>query len=352
MVYDVIIVGGGPAGLTAGVYARTRKLSTLILEAQATGGQLEWLYPTKSVYDYPSYIAIEGGELAQLFVLHSRESGAEIRPEEVVDVQRQASGFKLATRQGSAYEGRSIILAMGMGLLEPKRLGVPGEAEFESNGVEYRVRDRREFKGKRVVVVGGGDSALEIALEIVAAAKKVILVHRREEFRAMEKNVEAVMESPIQVLFNAEVTSLEGDGKVERAVVYDNRTLKKNVLDIDAVIVKIGFEPKTTSLPPCPRAREPPCRRRWRIPSDGRPAPMPPSGSGPARASCAARNPRRGRGRRTGAGRWPGGLRRTCRGVCYSRSRAPMPRAGRVPRGPRGRRACRRERTRPRPAGT
>src|SRR5438034_1113482 len=183
MVYDVIVVGGGPAGLTAGVYARTRKLSTLILEAQATGGQLEWLYPTKSVYDYPSYIAIEGGELAQLFVLHSRESGAEIRTEEVVDVQRQASGFKLATRQGNAYEGRSIILAMGMGLLEPKRLGVPGEAEFESNGVEYRVRDRREFKGKRVVVVGGGDSALEIALEIVAAAKKVILVHRRDGLR-------------------------------------------------------------------------------------------------------------------------------------------------------------------------
>jgi len=166
-----------------------------------------------------------------------------------VDVQRQASGFKLTTREGNAYEARSIILAMGMGLLEPKRLGVPGEAEFESNGVEYRVRDRREFKGKRVVVVGGGDSALEIALEIVAAAKKVILVHRREEFRAMEKNVEAVMESPIEVLFNAEVTSLEGDGKVERAVVYDNRTLKKTVLDVDAVIVNIGFEPKITPLP-------------------------------------------------------------------------------------------------------
>src|SRR2546425_620778 len=171
MVYDVIVVGGGPAGLTAGVYARTRKLSTLILEAQATGGQLEWLYPTKSVYDYPSYIAIEGGELAELFVLHSRESGAEIRAEEVVDVQRQASGFKLTTREGNAYEARSIILAMGMGLLEPKRLGVPGEAEFESNG------------------------------------------------------------------------------ELERAVVYDNRTLKKTVLDVDAVIVNIGFEPKITPLP-------------------------------------------------------------------------------------------------------
>src|SRR2546428_4579490 len=119
---------------------------------------------------------------------------------------------------------------MGMGLLEPKRLGVPGETEFESNGVEYRVRDRREFKGKRVVVVGGGDSALEIALEIVAAAKKVILVHRREEFRAMEKNVEAGMGSPSPVPLNAEGTRLEGDGEVGRAGVYDNPTPKKNIL--------------------------------------------------------------------------------------------------------------------------
>ena len=249
MVYDVIVVGGGPAGLTAGVYARTRKLSTLILEAQAVGGQLEWLYPTKSVYDYPSYIAIEGGELGQLFALHARESGAEMRAEEVVDIQRQPSGFKVATRQGNAYEGRTIILAMGMGLFEPKRLDVPGEAELEGSGVASRVRDWREYKDKRVVVVGGGDSALEIALEIVAPAKKVLLVHRRGEFRAMEKNVEAVLASPVQVLFNSEVTSIEGRGKVERAVVYDNRTLKKEVLEVDAVIVNIGFEPKVTPLP-------------------------------------------------------------------------------------------------------
>src|SRR5438309_8393281 len=146
MVFDVIIIGGGPAGLTAGVYARTRKLTTLILEAQAVGGQLEWLYPTKSVYDYPSYIAIEGGELAQLFVLHSRESGAELRSEEVVDIERQPSGFRVRTREGNAFETRTILLAMGMGLFEPKRLDVPGETELEGKGVEYRVRDRHEFK--------------------------------------------------------------------------------------------------------------------------------------------------------------------------------------------------------------
>src|SRR5207245_11170258 len=135
MVYDVIIVGGGPAGLTAGVYARTRKLSTLILEAQATGGQLEWLYPTKSVYDYPSYIAIEGGELAELFVLHSREGGAELRSEEVVDIQRAAGGFTVRTHGGTGHEGRARILAMGLRLLEPKRRHVPVGACTDDEGL-------------------------------------------------------------------------------------------------------------------------------------------------------------------------------------------------------------------------
>jgi thioredoxin reductase (NADPH) len=249
MVYDVVVVGGGPAGLTAGIYARTRSLSTLIVEAQAMGGQLAWLYPTKSVYDYPSYIAIEGGELGELLTMHARESGAEMAKGEVVDLRRDGQLFHVTTRDGATYQARAVILAMGMGLFEPKRLDIPGETELEGKGVTYHVRDRHEFRGKRVLIVGGGDSALECALEIVAAAKEVILVHRREEFRAMEKNVEAVNKAPIRISFNAELTSIEGDGHVERAVVYDNRTLKKTVFDVDAVLINIGFEPKITPLP-------------------------------------------------------------------------------------------------------
>ncbi len=249
MVYDVVVVGGGPAGLTAGIYARTRSLSTLILEAQAMGGQLAWLYPTKSVYDYPSYIAIEGGELGDLFTMHARESGAEMVAGEVVDLRREGQLFRLMTRDGQTFEARAIILALGMGLFEPKRLDIPGETELEGNGVTYQVKDRHEFRGRRVLIVGGGDSALEYALEIVASAKEVTLVHRRGEFRAMEKNVEAVSKVPIKIMFNAELTSIEGDGHVERAVVYDNRTLKKTVLDIDSVLINIGFEPKITPLP-------------------------------------------------------------------------------------------------------
>ncbi len=249
MVYDVVVVGGGPAGLTAGIYARTRSLSTLILEAQAMGGQLAWLYPTKSVYDYPSYIAIEGGELGELFTMHARESGAEMVGGEVVDLRRDGQIFRVTTRDGRTFEARAVILALGMGLFEPKRLDIPGETELEGNGVTYQVKDRHEFRDRRVLIVGGGDSALEYALEIVASAKEVTLVHRRGEFRAMEKNVEAVRKVPIKVMFNAELTSIEGDGHVERAVVYDNRTLKKTVLEIDSVLINIGFEPKITPLP-------------------------------------------------------------------------------------------------------
>jgi thioredoxin reductase (NADPH) len=249
MIYDVVIVGGGPAGLTAGIYARTRSLSTLILEAQAMGGQLAWLYPTKSVYDYPSYIAIEGGELGELFTMHARESGSEMVKGEVADLKRDGHLFHLTTREGSLYEARAVILAMGMGLFEPRRLDIPGETELEGKGVTYHVRDRHEFRGKRVLIVGGGDSALECALEIMAGAQQVILVHRRGEFRAMEKNVEAVNKAPIQVVFNAELTSIEGDGHVERAVVYDNRTLKKTIFEIDSALINIGFEPKITPLP-------------------------------------------------------------------------------------------------------
>jgi len=248
MVYDLIVVGGGPAGLTAGVYARTRNLDTLILEAEQLGGQLAWLYPTKSVYDYPSYIATEGGELGKLFVDHCRESGCEMREGEIVKgIARAGTNLKVKTNRAT-YEARAVLLALGNGLFNPRRLGVPGEDEFEGRGVHFRVRDRRDFRDLRVVVVGGGDSALEIVLEVVAGAKSVTLVHRRGEFRAMEKNVEAVLKSPVTVLRNSEVVAIEGGSRAEQVVIYNNVTLEKTVVPVDAVIVNIGFEPLRTRV--------------------------------------------------------------------------------------------------------
>lgn len=257
--YDLIVVGGGPSGLTAGLYARTRDLSTLILEAQpdAFGGQLTFLYPTKSVYDYPSYIAIEAEELGRLFVDHAREAGCEMRKgEEVVEVKRRKNGF-LVTTTKKTYQGRAVILALGFGLFEPKMLGVPGEAELEEKGVYYMIRDRRHFKGKRVVVVGGGDSALEAALQLVATAARVTIVHRRDVFRGMEKNVDAVRRAPIDLMMDSEVTAIEGNGWAQRAVVYNNQTLVRTVLDVDAVIVQVGFSPNLEKV------------KRWGIDLEG-----------------------------------------------------------------------------------
>ena len=172
MVHDLIVIGGGPAGLTAGVYGRTRNLSTLVLEAEEVGGQLSWLYPTKSVYDYPSYIAIEGHELGLLLVEHARVSGVEIREGETVEeVRRNHRGFEVRTNK-STHEGRAVIVAIGNGPFNPRVLEIPGETEHEGHGVHYRVRDRRAFKDHSVLVVGGGDSALEIALELVALRRR------------------------------------------------------------------------------------------------------------------------------------------------------------------------------------
>jgi thioredoxin reductase (NADPH) len=241
--YDLIVVGGGPSGLTAGLYARTHDLSTLILEARQFGGQLTILYPTKSVYDYPSYLAVEAEELGRLFTEHAKEAGCEMREgEEVVDLVRQKQGFLVRTTMGQ-YEGRSVILALGFGLFQSKMLNVPGEAEFEDKGVYYMIKDRRQFKGKRVLVVGGGDSALEGAIQLAATAAHVTVVHRRDLFRGMEKNVKAVQNLPIELLLNSEVTAIEGEGRAQRAIIYNNQTLERTVLEVDSIIVQVGYAP-------------------------------------------------------------------------------------------------------------
>jgi thioredoxin reductase (NADPH) len=248
MVYDVIVVGGGPSGLAAGVFATGRRLSTLVIDAQKLGGQLTFLYTTKSVYDYPSYIAIGASELGELFVAHAREAGCEmVEGEEVRDIERDGVNFIVHTDR-TTYEGRTVILALGMGLFEPRRLDVPGELELEGRGVYYKVDDRYAFEGKRVLFVGGGDSALEMALNLVSIAKGVAIAHRREEFRAMEKNVEAVLKAPIEILWSTEVQSIRGNGKVEHIVLFNNRTGEETVREFEAAVIQIGLLPRVSWL--------------------------------------------------------------------------------------------------------
>ncbi len=244
----MIVVGGGPVGLAAGMFCAHRRLSTLVLEARQLGGQLTSIYPSKSIYDYPGYIAIEAEELGRLFIEHARESGCELREgEEVLELESSRDGITVKTDQG-AYSAKAVILALGMGLFEPRLLNVPGELELEGRGVHYKVARRADFEGSRVLVVGGGDSALENALSVLAVAESVTLVHRRDEFRAMEKNVEAVNHSPIEVLLNTEVVRILGKERVEACVLFNNTTGEQSARDFDDVIVQIGLSPRVHRL--------------------------------------------------------------------------------------------------------
>ncbi|MBI5001669.1 MAG: NAD(P)/FAD-dependent oxidoreductase [Euryarchaeota archaeon] len=240
--FDVIIVGGGPAGITAGIRCSSHNLSTLLLEARKLGGQLTQLYPTKYVLDYSSHPDIRAGYLADLMVHHAREKG--VRMAEGAQVRRiepSKDGF-IVTAGADRYGAKAVILAIGMGVFEPMRLGVEGEGRFEDKGVSYAVPNLEIYRGLKVLVVGGGDTAIENAIGLSQVAR-VTLAHRRDSFRATEANVSILKRSLVQVLYDTEVTGITGDERAKRAALRDVRTGLATEIDVDAVIVNIGFAP-------------------------------------------------------------------------------------------------------------
>lgn len=241
--YDVIIVGAGPAGLTAGIFARSRRLETLIIDAGKAGGQLVFLYPTKIIHDYPSYMRIGAKDLARLMVSHAKEQGCVIyEDEEVIGLDRKEDHCVVKTTQ-EEYEAKTVILSIGMGLFEPRKLKVPGEDKFHGNGIFYRIPCAEDFENKKVLFVGGGDTALEMALSVVDVAKEVILIHRKDVFRAMEENVENIEASGIKVMFNHELKEIRGNKCVNEVTLYNNLAKEESVMDVEAIVINIGFSP-------------------------------------------------------------------------------------------------------------
>jgi len=166
MIWDVIIIGAGPAGLSAALFTRMRRMSTLLIETAVAGGQLASLYPKKPVHDYPSYTYVMGDDLGKNFVDQANHMGAEIHEGEHVTMiarDEEANLIRITSTKG-AYEARSLIVATGGGAFEPRKINKPGEAELRGKGVFYGMPDLESSRGKRVLVIGGGDSALESAL--------------------------------------------------------------------------------------------------------------------------------------------------------------------------------------------
>jgi len=245
--HEVLIIGGGPAGLTAGMYCRMRKMTVLVVDAGRVGGQLVSLYGDKPVHDWPGYHRIIANELASHFVRHAEELEVEIvGNRKVMDLARRDEGFELVaqdvvTREEHRYPAQSVIVAIGGGSFEPRKLKVPGEDGLTEDALTYRMPDRSRVAGKRVVVVGGGDSGLESAQAAHEAGAKVTLIQVLDRFTGMESNIDLVNQMEIPRHFNTRVRAIEVDDGSIRAVMAQTKGAPEPLrLECDYLVVNIG----------------------------------------------------------------------------------------------------------------
>ena len=206
--YDVVIIGAGPAGLAAALYAGRSMLRTAVLERGVPGGEL---LNTEKVEDYPGFVSILGRDLAEKMTEHAQAFGADIRMENVEAVRRESDGtFRVETSSGNLFTAPAVIITAGG---TPNKLGIPGEAEYAGRGVSYcAVCDGAFFKNEIIAVVGGGDAAVEEADYLTRYASKVYVIHRRDAFRASKLLQERLFANPkIEVIWNTTVTEIKGD---------------------------------------------------------------------------------------------------------------------------------------------
>jgi len=241
--YDVIIIGSGPAGLTAATYTTRANLKTLIIAGSKWGGQLML---TTLVENFPGFPeGIRGPDLMQQMRKQAEHHGAEIVDVDFVsgDFTKAGGPFIVRTAE-KEFESKSVIIATGA---DTKWLGVPGEMEKIGRGVSSCAPcDAPFFRNKNIIVVGGGDSAMEEAHVLAGFAESVILVHRKESFRASEIMIKRVQENPkIKILFNTEIKEILGEEKVEKVHLFNNETNEDSEMPIDGVFVAIGHIPNS-----------------------------------------------------------------------------------------------------------
>ena len=238
--YDVIIVGAGPAGLTAAIYTSRRNLKTLVLSK----GLSDQVAETPHIENYPGFLKIEGFKLIQKFEEQVRDFDVEIIFEEVVKIAPKKKSFVVKTVGKKSYEGKSVILAFGK---IPRTLNIPGEKEFTGKGVSYCATcDAPLYRNKIVAVIGGGNAALDAALLLSKMVKKVYLVHRRDEFRGFEAEVDKVKKRKnIELVLSHIVVKFKGNKVIKSMIVESKKTSGRKELKVDGVFVEIGSEVKT-----------------------------------------------------------------------------------------------------------
>ncbi|OGW32731.1 MAG: thioredoxin-disulfide reductase [Nitrospirae bacterium GWC2_56_14] len=252
-VYDVVIVGGGPAGLAAGLYCQRAAVRTVLFEKGLIGGQIAI---SKEVENYPGIEGITGFDLAEKLLHHAKGFGLQIVQEEVVSIQVGRDLHSVQLANGDLYRTTALILAAGGSV---RKLGIPGEAEYLGSGVSYCATcDGFFFRDKTVVVVGGGDTAAEEAVYLSKLAKKVYLVHRRDSLRAkmvLQNRLRA--EPRIEPVWNTVVRTIEGNGReVERVMIENSISGEMKSLAAEGVFIFIGYDPNRVVVPPEVRTNE------------------------------------------------------------------------------------------------
>ena len=240
---DVVIVGGGPAGLAASIYARRARLQAVTLEREAAGGQI---LKTYEIDNYPGMPGISGIELGEKLRQHADTLGCLIKCEDVKSIQALDTGFRVVT-DAAEYEAANVILATGAG---PRRLGVPGEEELGGAGVSYCATcDGAFYKNSVVAVAGGGDVAVEDAIYLARMAEKVYLIHRRDSLRAQQALQDTLMSfDNVEVIWDSQITSVNGveDGEVSSVNLKNLKTQNESELAVDGIFVAIGNDPQTS----------------------------------------------------------------------------------------------------------
>ena len=253
-VYDVIIIGGGPAGLMTAFYCATGGMKPMILEAlDFLGGQSAALYPEKPVYDVPGILECTGQELSDSLTEQVMQIEPYVEFNQSVDEIKQADGiWNLICKSGKVYQTKAVVVATGKGAFSPIKLSAPGEDEYYGKGLSYSVKHIADFKGQDLLIVGGGDSAMDWTCTLKDVAKSVTLIHRRDGFKAhigAVNQVKAMADAgEIKMFIPHEIKKIEGQGKVEKVTIFNNQTNEEKTMPIQNIIICAGFKPTADAL--------------------------------------------------------------------------------------------------------
>lgn len=251
--YDITIIGGGPTGLFAAFYAGLRGLKTKIIDAlPQLGGQLIALYPEKFIYDVAGFPKVLAKDLAQNLIDQALQYnpavhiGAKITDMRMLENEQGDEGklpqyFELDTDDGSTHETYSILLTIGIGAFAPRKLKLEDAEKFEGRGVEYFVKDKSKYENKRLLIVGGGDSAVDWGLHLHDVAQSIKLIHRRDRFRAHEDSVKKLFDSPVEIKIPYEVKAIKGNPHVENVTIFNNQTKEEEEIAVDYILLNLGF---------------------------------------------------------------------------------------------------------------